>query len=246
MVDLDLIPVEHMKIAEILPAPRLYISKTDPVSKEPTSIRATDFRALDRSSKSPLEPLGKGSSASSEEHSSDMSSDTAGNSQNESVKSRVYEICVSKYWNPPLFECCKEEEGSHFSRMYNLRAFHLIFLRALQLDDFQIWIETFVGRLPLADHQVELLLIDAHFEPVVAMLGELLFDLVLFAIFLFPFDGFDSADPGIFCARLSPFVELEREHADPPVSGFFLKPFVFEVQEPHREDQELLECHDLL
>ncbi|KAF6147417.1 hypothetical protein GIB67_016774 [Kingdonia uniflora] len=113
MVDLDLVPVEHMKIAEVSPAPRFYISKTDPESKEPTSIRTTDFRALDRSPKSPLEPLGKGSSASSEEHSSDMSSDTAGISQNGSAKSRVFEICASKYWNSPLFECCKEEGESH-------------------------------------------------------------------------------------------------------------------------------------
>ncbi|KAF6156846.1 hypothetical protein GIB67_015551 [Kingdonia uniflora] len=43
MVDLDLVPVEHMEIAEVSPAPKLYISKTDPVSKELTSVRSYRF-----------------------------------------------------------------------------------------------------------------------------------------------------------------------------------------------------------
>ncbi|KAF6170738.1 hypothetical protein GIB67_015690, partial [Kingdonia uniflora] len=51
---------------------------------------------------------------------------------------------------------------------------------------------------------------------------------------------------GFFCVRLSPFVELECEHVDLPVSDFSLKPSIFEVQEPHRVDQELLECPDPL
>ncbi|KAF6147419.1 hypothetical protein GIB67_016776, partial [Kingdonia uniflora] len=75
IIDLDLVPVEHMEIAEVSPAPRLYISKTDP---------------------------GIGLSASSEEHSSDTFSDTAGISQNGSAKSCVYEICASNYESPTV------------------------------------------------------------------------------------------------------------------------------------------------
>ncbi|PKA57540.1 Endoribonuclease Dicer like 4 [Apostasia shenzhenica] len=30
-----------------------------------------------------------------------------------SLKSRLFEICVANYWNPPLFTCCKEEGSAH-------------------------------------------------------------------------------------------------------------------------------------
>ncbi|XP_059642872.1 ribonuclease 3-like protein 1 [Cornus florida] len=30
-----------------------------------------------------------------------------------SSKSLLYEICATNYWNPPVFECCKEEGPDH-------------------------------------------------------------------------------------------------------------------------------------
>ncbi|KAF6147407.1 hypothetical protein GIB67_016764 [Kingdonia uniflora] len=113
MVDLDLVSVEHIEIAEVSPALRHHTFKTKPLNKERTSIQTTDFKATDRSPKSPIEPLGKRRNSSSEKHSSDTSSDTAGISHNGSAKSRLYEICADNYWNPPLFKCCKEEGESH-------------------------------------------------------------------------------------------------------------------------------------
>ncbi|KAF6140953.1 hypothetical protein GIB67_030164, partial [Kingdonia uniflora] len=81
----------------------------------------------------------------------------------------------------------------------------------------QIWIEKSVAHLPLVDHRVELFLIYVRSG---RMEGT-------------------SIDRFSF-VLLSPFEELECGHADLPIFGIFLQPFIFEARVPHRVDQQLL------
>ncbi|KAK2646723.1 hypothetical protein Ddye_021918 [Dipteronia dyeriana] len=52
---------------------------------------------------------------------SDIESQTSGDSQNKSARSRLYEICAASCWKPPLFECCEEEGPSHL-KLFTFRA----------------------------------------------------------------------------------------------------------------------------
>ncbi|TXG60793.1 hypothetical protein EZV62_012156 [Acer yangbiense] len=52
---------------------------------------------------------------------SDIESQTSGDSQNKSARSRLYEICAANCWKPPLFECCEEEGPSHL-KLFTFRA----------------------------------------------------------------------------------------------------------------------------